>query len=136
MLWGQPMSLKRKLERTKKKAAEKELKQKVMMFDKMPDVCVSCLKDFDKRDREMVKTWYVVERRKENKVNLYCPECWEDGINMVKDMIVKKETGADKHIRESQDQELLKKKATPDPYEIPDVEDYVVGKPAVPKEEE
>ena len=26
---------------------EKELKQKVMMFDKMPDVCVSCLKDFD-----------------------------------------------------------------------------------------
>ena len=136
MLWGQLMSLKRKVERAKKKAAEKELKQKVMMFDKMPDVCVSCFKPFDKRDREMVKTWYVVERKKENKVNLYCPECWKDGINMVKDMIVKKETGADKHIRENQDHDLLKKKAMPDPYEIPAVEDYVVGKPTIPKEEE
>lgn len=130
------MSLKRKLERTKKKAAEKELKQKVMMFDKMPDVCVSCFKDFDKRDREMVKTWYVVERRKENKVNLYCPECWEDGMNLVKDMIQKKETEADKHIRENQDKDLLKKKLAPDPYEIPVVDDYVVDKHLIPKEEE
>ncbi len=136
MLWGQLMSLKRKVERAKKKAAEKELKQKVMMFDKMPDVCVSCFKDFDKRDREMVKTWYVVERRKENKVNLYCPECWEDGMNLVKDMIVKKETEADRHIRENRDHDLVKKKVMPDPYEIPDVKDYVVDKPTIPKEEE
>jgi len=126
------MSLKRKLERTKKKAAEKELKQKVMMFDKMPDACVSCFKDFDKRDREMVMTWYVVERRREKKVNLYCPECWEDGMNIIKDMIVKKETEADKHIREN----LTKQPKMPDPYEIPAVEDYVVDKPTVPKEEE
>ena len=126
------MSLKRKLERTKKKAAEKELKQKVSMFDMMPDVCVSCFKDFDKRDREMVKTWYVVERRKEKKVNLYCPECWEDGMNLVKHMITKKETEADKHIREN----LAKQPKMPDPYEIPAVEDYVVDKPTVPKEEE
>lgn len=136
MLWGLPMSLKRKLERTKKKTAEKELKQKVSMFDKMPDVCVSCFKDFDKRNREMVKTWYVVERRKEKKVNLYCPECWEDGMNLVKHMITKKETEADRHIRENRDHGLIKKKVNPDPYEIPDVEDYVVDKPAVPKEEE
>ncbi len=81
------MSLKRKLERTKKKTAEKELKQKVSMFDKMPDACVSCFKDFDKRNREMVKTW-------------------------------------------------TNEKTTPDPYEIPDVEDYVVDKPTIPKEEE
>ena len=33
-------------------------------------------------------------------------------------------------------QDLLKKKAMPDPYEIPAVEDYVVGKPTIPKEEE
>ena len=126
------MSLKRKFERTKKKAAEKELKQKVSMFDMMPDACVSCFKDFDKRDREMVMTWYVVERRKEKKVNLYCPECWEDGINMVKHMITKKETEADKHIREN----LTKQPKMPDPYEIPAVEDYVVDKPTIPKEEE
>jgi hypothetical protein len=126
------MSLKRKLERTKKKAAEKELKQKVSMFDMMPDACVSCFKDFDKRDREMVMTWYVVERRKEKKVNLYCPECWEDGMNLVKHMITKKETEADKHIREN----LTKQPKMPDPYEIPAVEDYVVDKPTIPKEEE
>lgn len=136
MLWGLPMSLKRKLERNKKKVAEKELKQKVMMFDKMPDVCVSCFKDFDKRDREMVKTWYVVERRKENKVNLYCPECWEDGMNMVKHMITKKETEADKHIRENLRPDSMNEEAVPDPYEIPAVEDYVVGNPTIPKEEE
>jgi hypothetical protein len=126
------MSLKRKFERTKKKAAEKELKQKVSMFDMMPDACVSCFKDFDKRDREMVMTWYVVERRKEKKVNLYCPECWEDGMNLVKHMITKKETEADKHIREN----LTKQPSTLDPYEIPAVEDYVVDKPTIPKEEE
>jgi hypothetical protein len=126
------MSHKRKFERTKKKAAEKELKQKVSMFDMMPDACVSCFKDFDKRDREMVMTWYVVERRKEKKVNLYCPECWEDGMNLVKHMITKKETEADKHIREN----LTKQPKMPDPYEIPAVEDYVVDKPTIPKEEE
>jgi hypothetical protein len=129
------MSLKRQVERNKKKAAEKELKQKVSMFDKMPDCCVSCFKDFDKRDREMVMTWFVVERRKEKKVNLYCPECWEDGINMVKHMITKKETEADRHIRENQDKDLLKKKIAPDPCDMPAVDDYVVDKHLIPKEE-
>mgnify|MGYP003133328260 CR=1 FL=1 len=55
--------------------AEKELKEKMFMFDKLGDSCMTCGKPFDKKDREQVQKWNVVVRRKEKKVNLYCPEC-------------------------------------------------------------
>ena len=57
-------------------------------------------------------------------------------MNMVKHMITKKETEADKHIRENLRPDSIKEKTMPDPYEIPAVEDYVVDKPTIPKEEE
>jgi hypothetical protein len=69
--------IKRKLERLKEKNAEKEMKQKLSMFDRLPDECLSCEKAFDKKDRSMVESWRVVVREKEKKVNLYCPECWD-----------------------------------------------------------
>lgn len=78
------MSSKRKLMRTKKKNAEKDLKQKLNMFDRLPESCNACLKVFDKTDREQVMSWYVVERRKQKTVNLYCPTCWKEGTSMVK----------------------------------------------------
>lgn len=78
------MSSKRKLMRTKKKNAEKDLKQKMNMFDRLPAKCNACLADFDKTDREQVMSWYVVERRKQKSVNLYCPTCWKEGTSMVK----------------------------------------------------
>ena len=43
-----------------------------------------CSKSFDKTDKEQVKSWYVVERRQQKSVNLYCPKCWSDGTAMVK----------------------------------------------------
>ena len=70
-------SIKRKLERLKEKNAEKEMKQKLSMFDRLPDECMSCQKVFDKKDRSMVESWRVVVREKEKKVNLYCPQCWD-----------------------------------------------------------
>ena len=82
------MSLERKLRRAKankaKKASEKELATKVALFGKISNKCLTCEKPFDKMNREQVMTWNVVVRQKEEKVNLYCPDCWEKAINVIK----------------------------------------------------
>ena len=80
------MSWKRKLKRTKKKSAEKDIKQKLNMFDRIPETCSMCSKPFDKTNREQVKSWTVVERRAKKSVNLYCPECWKDGTNLAREI--------------------------------------------------
>jgi predicted RNA-binding Zn-ribbon protein involved in translation (DUF1610 family) len=76
---------KRKIQRAKKKRAEKELQDKINMFDKLGDACVTCDKPFDKKDREQVQSWNVVVRKKENKVNLYCPECWTKAQDIIEE---------------------------------------------------
>ena len=125
------MSLKRKLQRNKKKKAERELKDKVMSFDRMPDCCVMCYKDFDKKSREMANTWTIVERREEKRVSLFCPDCWEDGLAAVKEKVFKKQTELDKHLLEKQDPNDHFKKAVPNPTEYPEVDDYI--KKDIPK---
>lgn len=89
-LWVQrvsDMSITRKFKRAKKKQSEKDIKQKINMFDRMPNNCVVCQKSFDKKDREQVKTWIVVERARKKKVNLYCPQCWSEGTVIASQMI-------------------------------------------------
>jgi len=76
---------KRKIQRAKKKRAEKELQEKMNMFDKLGDACMTCDKPFDKKDREQVQSWNVVVRKKENKVNLYCPECWTKAKDIIEE---------------------------------------------------
>ena len=76
---------KRKIQRAKKKRAEKELQDKINMFDKLGDACVTCDKPFDKKDREQVQSWNVVVRKKEKKVNLYCPECWTKAQDIIEE---------------------------------------------------
>ncbi len=82
------MSLERKLRRKKankaKKRAEKDLAAKVALFGKLPDKCLTCEAPFDKLDREQVMSWNVVVRQKEEKVNLYCPECWDNAQKVIK----------------------------------------------------
>ena len=68
----------------KKKRAEKEMKQKVGMFEKLPDACDACNKDFDKKNKEMVMTWSVIV--KEDTVRLYCPECWDRANNLIQEI--------------------------------------------------
>ena len=75
----------RKLRRKKKKQAEKDMEEKLGLFDKLPDSCLACEKPYDKKDKEMVMTWNVVVREEEGIVRLYCPECW----SMAKDLIEK-----------------------------------------------
>ena len=77
------MSIKRKIKRQADKEANKEFEAKVALFGKIKDKCLVCDKPFDKKDKEMVTSWYVTVREEEGIVNLYCPECWERGLNLV-----------------------------------------------------
>ena len=72
----------------KKKAllAEKEMAQKMNMFDKIPDACMSCDRDFDKKDKDMITSWTVVIRKEQEQVNLWCPECWVRARETLADM--------------------------------------------------
>jgi predicted RNA-binding Zn-ribbon protein involved in translation (DUF1610 family) len=81
------MSLERKLRRSQakkeKKKADQALAEKVALFGHLPDKCLTCQKDFDKTDREQVMSWNVVVRQEEEKVNLYCPSCWERAMEII-----------------------------------------------------
>jgi len=76
--------IERRMKKAKKRQAEKEMKQKIGLFSKLEDCCLVCEKPFDKQDKEMVQSWYVIVRKEKDKVNLYCPECWERANDMVK----------------------------------------------------
>ena len=66
-----------------KKDGTEEVAEKVALFGKLEDECLICAKPFDKKDKEMVMSWSVVVREQEEKVNLYCPECWNGALEML-----------------------------------------------------
>tara|TARA_R110002020_G_scaffold28255_16_gene90347 strand:+ start:723 stop:1016 length:294 start_codon:yes stop_codon:yes gene_type:complete len=70
---------------------QEDLAEKTLLFNKLPDKCLSCDKSFDKNDKQMVMEWTVVVREKQEKVNLWCPECWEKAHELFMDF-AKKET--------------------------------------------
>ena len=76
----------RKQRRAMKKAkGSEEIETKMALFGNLPDQCLTCSKPFDKKDKEMVMSWSVVVREKEETVNLYCPDCWSKALEIVKD---------------------------------------------------
>ena len=86
--------IQRKIKRAKKKQQERELKEKIGMFSKLEDSCLVCEKLFDKQDKKMVQSWYVIVNKKKEKVNLYCPECWQRARGLVEK--IKEEMNAHK----------------------------------------
>jgi len=81
--------MKRRVKRNKnrkKKKLEKELQEKMGMFDKLPDACDACEKTFDKNSKSMVQSWNVVIREKEGVVRLYCPICWDTAVKVIKEV--------------------------------------------------
>jgi uncharacterized protein with PIN domain len=50
--------------------------------------CTSCQKSFDKDSEDSVE-WRVVVRQKEEgpDANFYCPKCWSDAENFIKEYI-------------------------------------------------
>jgi hypothetical protein len=66
----------RKLQRKKEKDLQKEVSNKVGLFNMLPDNCHLCEKPYDKKSKEMAQTWFVNVFAEENIVDLFCPDCW------------------------------------------------------------
>ena len=69
-----------------KKDGNKELSEKIFLFNQLPDECLTCNKPFDKQNRQMVMDWNVVVREAEGIVRLYCPECWNAAIKAIEEV--------------------------------------------------
>ena len=70
-----------------RKSGEIELSKKLGMFNKLGDECTACEKPFDKKDREMVTSWFVTVRQEAGTVRLYCPSCWNAAQEAVKEYV-------------------------------------------------
>jgi predicted RNA-binding Zn-ribbon protein involved in translation (DUF1610 family) len=82
-----------KLER---KQGNKDMAEKIALFDKLPDKCLACQGSFDKTDKEMVSSWNVVVRKSEGTVNLYCPDCWTGAQKIIENTIKELKERAEK----------------------------------------
>ena len=81
----------RQIKKSKEKTSD--LEQKLGLFDLIPDDCFVCHKSFDKGDKEMVSTWNVVVREQERNVKIYCPTCWNNAKNILKQFGVSSDEG-------------------------------------------
>ena len=75
-----------------KKNGNSDMEEKMHLFGKLPDECLTCELPFDKKDRDMVMSWHVVVRDEEKNVNLYCPKCWDSAMELLE--------GFKKHLEE------------------------------------
>ena len=69
--------------KTQKTCKESQVDEKLGLFDKIPEECLTCMKPFDKKDKQMVMNWSVVVREKEGTVRLYCPTCWKKAQDFI-----------------------------------------------------
>ncbi len=69
----------------RKEGENQEIQEKIGLFHKLPDQCLTCSEPFDKTDRDMVMSWNVVVREQDQTVNLYCPDCWSKAMEIVED---------------------------------------------------
>jgi len=88
-------SAKRKMSRKKERDAQKKMKEQINLFDKVGDKCMACASPFDKTSKEQATTWTVVVRKKEEKVNLYCPTCWSTAQEIITNFKKHKEEEGD-----------------------------------------
>lgn len=76
----------RKVKNKKKhKQIQKDLQQKMGMFNQLPEECLACEEPFDRQNKEQVMSWSVVVKRDPEVVRLYCPTCWDTAQTIVKD---------------------------------------------------
>ena len=75
----------RKAQKIKKQLSpsERNLSEKIFMFDQIPDACTTCAEPFDKADKGMAFSWRVVVKEEKRQVVLFCPEC----INKTKEAL-------------------------------------------------
>jgi hypothetical protein len=69
----------RKMKRALKKhmgaGTQEKMSGQLALFEKLPDSCDTCQKEFDKKDKDMILSWTVVT--KQEIVRLFCPTCIE-----------------------------------------------------------
>lgn len=85
-------SLTNKFNRKQSLEAKKNMTSELNMFDRIPNKCDTCHKDFDKKSKEMAKTWFVVVRKQEKLVRLFCPDCMDKAKEAIKNASEKHET--------------------------------------------
>jgi len=78
--------IKRKGLTKKRRQAEKDMSEKIGLFNKIPESCDACDKPFDKKNKDMVTSWNVVVREEENIVRLYCPSCWDAAKKIIEEL--------------------------------------------------
>jgi hypothetical protein len=68
-----------------KKDGNPDMEEKIALFGKLSDECLTCARPFDKKNKEMVMSWHVVVRDEEESVNLYCPSCWDKAMGLLEE---------------------------------------------------
>ena len=68
-----------------RKQKEKDINEKLGLFNLMGDKCLTCEKPFDRLKREDVENFYVVVKEAEKIVRVYCKVCFEKAQEIVKD---------------------------------------------------
>jgi hypothetical protein len=58
------------------------LSNSISLLGNLPDGCLICSKPYDDKDKDMAFSWKVVVMEAGAKVNLYCPECWDDAMKL------------------------------------------------------
>ena len=81
----------RKQRRALKKAQNKadsqsKIAKQVGLFHKLPEECLMCEKPYDKKSKEMARTWNVVVKD-EDTVRLYCPNCWNTANKIIQEVM-------------------------------------------------
>jgi predicted NUDIX family phosphoesterase len=82
---GFERKIKRQQARQKKKATQRDLNEKMALYEDLSQNCLVCEAHFDKTNKQMIQEWYVVVRA-EHEVNLYCPTCWEKAQQQIENL--------------------------------------------------
>ena len=65
-----------------KKEMKKTISEKASMFSRMPENCAVCNGEYDKKSKEMAKSWRVFVKKDE--IRLYCPQCFAKAEALIK----------------------------------------------------
>ena len=70
------------------------------MFDRLPEKCLTCFSPFDRKNKEQVQSWFVVVKNKEQKVHLYCPDCWHKAQALMQKVVDDFKTRKEQNVSE------------------------------------
>jgi len=75
--------IRRQQQRRQQKEAQKDIKEKMALYERLEERCLVCEVPFDKTNKQMIQEWYVVVRNQEEPPNLYCPACWKGALKQL-----------------------------------------------------